>query len=166
MLIVADTSPVNYLVLVEAAHVLPLLYGRIVIPSVVLTELRDLRGPAVVRTWATNLPPWVEVVDPARPYDIPELDAGEVAAIALAQELKADRLLIDDSDGRAYAEQHGIPIAGTLAVLLDAALASMIDLEVTLSRLKETTFRASPRLIDAIREQFLRLRSKDAPGRG
>src|SRR6476469_6351533 len=99
MLIVADTSPLNYLILLESAHVLPSLYGRILIPPEVLAELGDSSGPEAVRTWAASTPPWLEVraalaVDLSLP-----LDPGERAAIALAQELTADRLLIDDRDG-------------------------------------------------------------------
>src|SRR3954451_23973109 len=117
MLIVADTSPLNYLILIEAVHVLPSLYGRILIPPEVLSELRDTAGPRAVQTWAASTPPWLEVraalaIDMTLP-----LDAGERAAIALAQELTADRLLIDERDGREVAIRLGIPIAGTLAVL-------------------------------------------------
>ena len=55
MLIVADTSPLNYLILIESVHVLPSLYGRILIPPEVLGELRDAAGPQAVQGWAA---PW------------------------------------------------------------------------------------------------------------
>ena len=61
MLIVADTSPLNYLVLIGADPVLPGLYGRILIPPEVLWELRDDAGPQAVRDWAADPPQWLEV---------------------------------------------------------------------------------------------------------
>jgi predicted nucleic acid-binding protein len=154
MLIVADTSPINYLVLIESVHVLPSLYGRIVIPPEVLTELRNATGSEAVRTWSASTPPWLEVkaasnIDASLP-----LDPGERAAIALAQELAADRLLIDERDGRAVATRLGIPIAGTLAVLRDAAMAGLIDLRPVFDRLKQTTFRASPKLFADLLAEF------------
>ena len=82
------------------------------------------------------------------------LDSGERAAIALAQELAADRLLIDERDGREIAARLGIPIAGTLAVLRDAATAGLLDLNSAFDRLKQTSFRASPRLFTQILEDF------------
>lgn len=154
MLIVADTSPINYLILIESDHVLPSLYGRIVIPPEVLDELRDPAAPEAVRAWAASPPTWLEVkvalvVDPTLP-----LDPGERAAIALAQELAADRLLIDEQDGREVAIRLGIPIAGTLAVLRDAATSGLLDLKSAFDRLKQTTFRASPKLLNDILTDF------------
>ena len=154
MLIVADTSPLNYLILIESAEVLPRLYGRIIIPPEVLGELRHAGSPQAVRVWCASTPQWLEVrtaltVDTTLP-----LDPGERAAIALAQELRADRLLIDERDGRAIAVRLGIPIAGTLAVLRDAATAGLIDLRSAFDRLKRTTFRASPTLFAEILADF------------
>jgi predicted nucleic acid-binding protein len=154
MLIVADTSPLNYLILVQAAHVLPQLYGQILIPPEVLRELRDAAGPVVVRSWAADVPRWLEVrraieVDMTLP-----LDEGERAALALATQLGADRLLIDEREGRRIAVRMGIPIAGTLAVIRDAALAGLLDLKGTIDHLKQTSFRASPALFDEILADF------------
>ena len=59
--VVADTSPLNYLILIEAIELLPRLYGRIVIPVEVLNELIDGGAPRRVSEWATKLPEWVEV---------------------------------------------------------------------------------------------------------
>lgn len=154
MLIVADTSPLNYLVLIECVDVLPHLYGRILIPPEVLSELRDAAGLQPVRDWAVAAPAWLEV-RAARAVDTTlPLDPGERAAIALAQELKADRLLIDDRDGRDVAVRLGIPIAGTLAVLRDAAMAGLLDLASAFDRLKRTTFRAPPKLFAEILAEF------------
>src|SRR5215467_875512 len=102
MLVVADTSPINYLVLLEHIAVLPALYTRVLLPPSVVTELQDLEAPAEVRAWAGNLPAWCEVRRPAPLGEVEtlaHLGAGEREAILLAQEVRADFLLIDEEDG-------------------------------------------------------------------
>src|SRR6478672_9204792 len=109
MVIVADTSPINYLILIETIDALPRLYGRVVVPPEVLDELRNASGPAVVRAWAATLPAWMQVQSALSIDATLPLGDGERAAIALAQELKADRLLIDERDGREIATRLGVP---------------------------------------------------------
>ena len=64
MIVVADASPLCYLVLIEHAHVLPVLYGRVVVPAAVVTELDHEGTPALVRKWLADRPDWVEVQRP------------------------------------------------------------------------------------------------------
>jgi predicted nucleic acid-binding protein len=154
MLIVADTSPLNYLVLIDSVHVLPRLYGRVMVPPQVWTELAADEAPEAVKAWISRQPDGLEVRTPTRVDMTPGLHPGEAAAIALAQELRADRLLIDDRDGREVATRLGVPVAGTLAVLRDAAGAGALDLRAAFDRLRATTFRASPRLIDQVLREF------------
>ena len=54
--VVADTSPINYLVLIGEIGILPRLYQRIVIPEEVFVELMDTGAPPDVREWATTHP--------------------------------------------------------------------------------------------------------------
>ena len=61
MLIVSDTSPLRYLIEIEAIDVLPRLYGEILTTPQVLTELRQGQFPAVVRHWADCLPGWLKI---------------------------------------------------------------------------------------------------------
>jgi predicted nucleic acid-binding protein len=51
MLVVADTSPLRYLVVIQAIEILPLLYERVVVPQAVLAELQHPRSPREVRDW-------------------------------------------------------------------------------------------------------------------
>jgi predicted nucleic acid-binding protein len=51
MIVISDTSPINYLILIECVNVLPELYGRVVIPEGVFEELQRLSTPQVVREW-------------------------------------------------------------------------------------------------------------------
>jgi predicted nucleic acid-binding protein len=120
MLVVADTSPINYLVLLEQTAVLPALYTRVLLPPAVVRELRDAEAPEAVRAWTANLPTWCEVRRPALQEGtevLAHLGAGEREAIALAQELRADFLLIDEEDGRRVALSRALTVTGTRGVL-------------------------------------------------
>jgi predicted nucleic acid-binding protein len=115
MVVIADTSPLNYLVLIEAVEVLLRLYGRVVIPQPVLAELQHPDAPQRVKEWAALLLTWVEVVASGEfgiDSDLAELDAGEGPAIALAQAHPDALLLMDDVRGRKEAERRHIPTIG------------------------------------------------------
>src|SRR5215475_5521060 len=98
MIVVADTSPVNYLILIQEIDVLPKIYGRVVIPQTVREELLRAFAPELVRSWMDHLPMWLEVRSPSSAPDssLAKLDAGERDAIVLAAELYADQLIVDD----------------------------------------------------------------------
>jgi predicted nucleic acid-binding protein len=53
--IVADTTPLNYLVLIQAAEILPNLYRTVLIPPAVKAELAHANAPAIVRAWISQL---------------------------------------------------------------------------------------------------------------
>jgi predicted nucleic acid-binding protein len=61
MTVVSNTSPLNYLVLTELQHVLPSLFGRVLIPGAVLRELSSPAAPRQVAEWCLNVPEWLEV---------------------------------------------------------------------------------------------------------
>jgi predicted nucleic acid-binding protein len=61
MLVVADTTPINYLVLIGQIRLLASLYEQVVIPSAVAAELRHPKAPAVVQTWVADPPPWCAI---------------------------------------------------------------------------------------------------------
>jgi predicted nucleic acid-binding protein len=153
MLVVADTSPINYLVLLEHTAVLPALYTRVFLPPAVMLELRDAEAPEAVRAWAADLPTWCEVRRPAPLVDaetLAHLGAGEREAIALAQELRADFLLLDEDDGRRATLSRALTVTGTLGVLERAAERGLIDLPSTLARLLTTTFRVRDELLQTM----------------
>jgi predicted nucleic acid-binding protein len=81
MLVIADTSPLNYLVCIHSVQILPQLYGRVIIPLEVRAELLAADAHRVVRSWASDIPSWVEVCtsDPVLRDDPrwPGLDLGE-----------------------------------------------------------------------------------------
>lgn len=89
-------------------------------------------------------------LDPSYGLAFKALDAGERAAIALAAELKADLLLMDDRAGVAAARRSGFAVTGTLGLLHRAAHRGMIDLAVAFDALKETNFHLNQRLLDTL----------------
>src|SRR5690242_3683282 len=118
MIVVADTSPLNYLVLIEAVDVLKPLYSRVLVPKTVASELQAGNTPATVRAWIARPPEWCEIrPDPDSDPKLEFLDPGERAAITLAMAVRADRLLMDEWDGRAEAERRHLYVTGTLGVL-------------------------------------------------
>src|SRR5258708_1528901 len=95
--VVADATPLHYLILIEAVEVLSRLFGHLYIPAEVREELTRAATPTVVREWIEHAPRWLEVVFP--PWKAAEdsaelrgLHSGERQAIALAQSLRADLL--------------------------------------------------------------------------
>ena len=64
MIIVADTSPINYLILIHEIDVLPKMYGSVLIPRTVRDELVQPSAPQLVRSWIEHLPIWFEVRNP------------------------------------------------------------------------------------------------------
>ena len=85
MIVVGDTGPLNYLVLIGQVDVLPSLFSRVVIPRTVALELASARAPEVVRRWVENPPAWLDIQpDPADDETLSTLDSGERSGIALA----------------------------------------------------------------------------------
>lgn len=127
MIVVSDTSPVTALLIVGQADLLRQIFGEVVIPEAVESEL--------LRSHPT-LPEWLRV-QPVRDKTKTNLyaqsvDRGEAEAIALAEELHADHLLIDERKGRRLAQQQGVPVVGLLGVVLLAKRARLIDSARTL----------------------------------
>lgn len=161
MIVVADTSPLRYLILIEHTHVLPALYGSVVVPSVVVQELTQSRTPDLVRAWLADRPEWLQVRNSMRsPSALRSvLGPGEREAIAIAEELSADVLLMDDRAGRREAEGRHLFVLGTLRVLADAAEHDLADLPAAFDRLRRTNFRAADHLMQE-------LLARDAKRRG
>jgi predicted nucleic acid-binding protein len=147
ILVVADTGPIHYLVLIGAIDVLPRIYHRLVIPSSVFDELVHPHAPEAVRIWSAALPAWIEVREAPLMLISAPLDPGEVDAISLAKEMKAHYVLLDDRDARREAVRHGLAIAGTIGVLERAAERGLIRLSDTFPKLLATNFRVDRQLI-------------------
>lgn len=149
-LVIADTGPINYLVLIEHIDMLPRLFERIAVPMAVKNELSDPRAPMTVQRWITAPPMWLEVHDTVAPTLEYGLDEGETAAIALAESLGADMVLLDERDGSLVARQRGLRVTGTLGILDLAAERSLIDFHQAISLLERTSFRRPEALLKAL----------------
>lgn len=154
MIVIADASPLNYLVLIGEIALLPALYDRVLIPLEVHRELQRPGTPPSVSAWASCIPPWCEVraVTSTPDAALRQLDAGERDAILLALEAGIDTLLMDESEGRREAILRHLHVTGTVAVLEKAAQRGLIDFRATLQRLEQTNFRLSSR----IRDEFIK----------
>jgi len=149
MIVVADASPIDYLIQVDAVSVLQTLFERVIVPRQVQDELKHSGAPAAVRRWMEEQVPWVEIREPQQSPDdrIRLLDPGEQAAILLAVEIGADLLLIDERRGRMAADERGLKTLGTIGVLLLAEQHGVLDALRTFDRLiTETSFHAAPEL--------------------
>ena len=152
MIVVADTTPINYLILIEEIDVLPKLYGRVVIPRTVSEELMRLRAALKVQEWIKQPPDWLEILVPTVVVDakLAKLDAGEREAIVLAEELSADQLIVDELLGRREAERRNLPVIGTVGVLREAAEMGLLDLRSAFDRLRQTSFHVSPAILASL----------------
>jgi len=148
MPVVSNTTPLNYLVLINEVAVLHEVYGRIVIPQAVIDELQHDETPAIVRQWIANHPEWLEVRQVSIAHDVAleELGAGEREAIVLAEQLGASAVILDERAARQEASRRGLLVTGTLGVLDKAAERGLLDLGEAFERLRQTTFRASQEL--------------------
>lgn len=124
MIVVADSGPLHYLILLEQVELLQRFYGQVLVPEPVASELADRAAPNIVREWITRPPTWVDVrpvTSEAVSTVTDDLDLGERATIALAETMHADLLLIDEAAGRAEAKRRHLRVTGTLGVLRSAA---------------------------------------------
>jgi predicted nucleic acid-binding protein len=131
VIVISDTSAITNLAAVDQLRLLPLLYKQVIIPEAVYRELVDI-DPPVPGSAEVQAATWLEVklitnrkvVE--RLQSEVRLDPGESEAIALALELGADLLLIDERRGRAEADRLGIKITGLLGILVEAKRNNLI----------------------------------------
>lgn len=159
MIVISDTSAITNLAAIEHLHLLPQLYTQIIIPEAVYRELTQV-NPPVAGSLEVQAATWIEVISVVNRHIVERLqqevrlDPGESEAIALAFELDADLLLIDERRGRAEANRLGLRITGLLGVLVEAKYQSLI---VAVKPLMDTliatsTFRVSSALYNQILE--------------
>ena len=143
MPVVSNTSPILNLAIIGQLDLLRMQFSRIIIPPAVLAELRfdtSLPGAHVVRQ--AILDHWIEVQEiqdstVARLLQR-ELDRGEAEAIALAVQISAERILLDERDARRVAKSLDLPVTGVLGVVLSAYKdGQLASLELTVADLEE-----------------------------
>jgi len=81
MIVVSDATPLRHLIAIGRTDLLRALFGKVIVPTAVLSELQHDSTPAMVRAWIDGLPAWVEVRSPSDsslPSGGSGLDPGEV----------------------------------------------------------------------------------------
>ena len=151
MIIVSNTSPISNLAKVGHLNLLQQLYETVLIPSAVYEELLDEgAGEIVIR--AVKAAMWLKIQPLQNPTVAIELikliNLGEAEAIALALEVNATRLLIDERLGRKVAIEQGLRITGVLGVLLSAKKQGLIPVvkPVMNDLIAQANFRVSSQL--------------------
>ena len=123
MLIVSDTSPISNLILIKQLEILQSLYQSIVVPPKVHSEILALTqfGEDISEYLDAD---WIQIKEPSNTQLVTQLleklDEGEAEAIALAKEIEADYLLIDERKGWRIADSMGIQSIGLIGILLKA----------------------------------------------
>jgi predicted nucleic acid-binding protein len=151
-LVVADTSPIFYLLSIGQIGLLPQLFGKVFVPDAVYNELCHPTAPPLLSEWTRQPPAWLEVasINPIDDEMFRALGAGERAAITLALSMHADLILIDERKGTKAALNKGLEVVGTLGILRLAARRGLIDLADCFARLKRTNFRYRQDIMDAM----------------
>lgn len=156
MIVVSDTSPVTYLIQVDYLELLKDLYSEVIIPTEVFKELQDASVNIPSLTAAINTG-WIRVQTPSIKLPLgpdEDLDDGEAEAIALAIEIKADLLLMDERHGTLVARKLNLQVFGLLAVLVEAKQKGLLPaVKPLLDRIIQLGFRASPNLYKQILSQ-------------
>lgn len=148
MIVVSDTSVILHLAGIDLLEILHRVYGAVLMPPQVRNELLESGFP--------ESPAWLSVQAPTNRARVVELlldlDPGEAEAIALAEEVRADLLLIDERRGNSVAQRAGLATSGILGVLARAKRMGFIELcGPHLERLIAGNFWLSP----SIRQRFL-----------
>jgi len=143
MPVVSNTSPIMNLAIIGELSLLRDQFGEVLIPRAVLEELRveeDLPGSQSVRDALKS--GWIrmQTVDhyPLVKAMQRDLDKGEAEAIALAIQLNADWVLLDEREGRKAAKSMELKVVGVLGVLLKAQREGRLgSLKQSMDRLRE-----------------------------
>lgn len=152
-MVVCDTSPICYLILIGETALLPQLFGSVTIPTGVKDELMAEQSHDLIQTWIAAPPDWVNIQRVPQLIDNlpPKLGRGEREAISLAVNLQSSLIVLDDWEARQAALFQGLTVTGLLGVLFRAGTEGLLDFPSAIERLQQTSFRASPLLI----QQFL-----------
>lgn len=117
--VILNNTPLVALWLIDRLELLRDLYGEILIPQAVFEEFNA--GNYTTRQATLLKAPWIQVAQITHPKQLlvyTGLDKGEAEVLALAIERTAKLVVIDERKGRRYAQRLGLPLTGTLGLLL------------------------------------------------
>ena len=157
--IVADTGPLIALARAGRLDLLRHMYRQVVIPPAVHGELAiGSRRPGATALAGALAAGWLCVQPVGNQQVLQELgqllDLGEAEAIALAEQLHARFLLIDEAAGRQIARRRGVSVTGVAGVLLSAkASGAVVAVGPIIEELSNAGYRLSSRLVSAVLER-------------
>ena len=170
MIIVSDTVPLRYLIYIDEVGILESLFTKILIPPAVFDDMQRPKTPQKVKDWLNHCPSWLEIRQADTSLYTPQkrIGAGEREAFALAIELNADAVLLDDNGARVEANRLKIMTIRTFDILERAAIKGLLDLPSAIAKLEQTNFRMPPKeVVDAmldrnrlLKERFEQLLAK------
>jgi len=151
MIVVSDTTAISNLYQIEHLELLHLLFDGVIISPGVQRELYRVNDQAI----HLDSIDWIKVKYPTNQHLIADLlnnlDLGEAESIALAVEIEADYLIIDEKEGRKFAEKHGVKIVGILGILIQAKQKNLIDqVRPAILKLREIGFWIKPSLANRV----------------
>ncbi len=151
--IIADSSPLIALALIEQLELLPQLYHRVLIPPAVWDEVTE-RGIGLPGAQAVSQCSWLEIQPPeSAKLEVLRIlvDRGEAEALALAQTWPDSIVLLDDAQARRVAERFNIPRIGTLGILRRAKKAGQLsEIKPYILALRQSGIYIRQALIDAV----------------
>jgi len=141
--IITDTSCFSLLRKLDSLEILHELFSGVV------------TTPEIAAEFKFPLPNWVEVREVSNKSLQQEylkfIDPGEASAIALAAEISYDYLILDDADARRFAEKLGLPVTGTIGLLVIAKYQGLILLlRPYFDRIQQTNFHISAALLERV----------------
>lgn len=157
MRVVSDAGPLITLSRAGYLWLLPALFGKVVVPRAVYTEVVE-KGKRRINAKEFQGASWLVVQDVKNKTALRlitgHLDLGEAEALVLAEEINADLLLVDDLKARRFATLAGLRIGGTIMVLIVGIRQNLLSEppEAVLQRLK----RAGMYLSDEVAERLLK----------
>lgn len=159
MIIIADSSPLITLALINKLEILELLFKEVIISEAVYEEIskKDKPKSAKLREYFKNS---IKTVNNKIAVNIlkQDIDLGEAESIVLALELKIEDILIDDLKGRKYAKIEGLKIIGSMGLLLEAKRRGFIT---EIKPLIEILIKNNIRLGDALIEKVLKIANEN-----
>ena len=154
MIVVSDSGPLISLMKAGRLSVLHTLYGEVLIPVAVFSELTsnpkyedeaiEIKSQSFIKVVAVEDRKSVDLLRRAT-----GLDLGESEAIVYADEKEADFLLIEEDAGRKVAQQMRIRVRGSMGVLLfafDKGILTRDQVEDAIEKLKKTERRISEQI--------------------
>ncbi|TFH52694.1 MAG: DUF3368 domain-containing protein [Methanothrix sp.] len=150
---ICNTSPLQYLHQIGQLSIISALAGSIIVPPAVLVELDAGIAKGLDLPQPENLK-WVRIQAPISAKAaslITDLGPGESQVLMLALEMPGSVAFLDDALARRVAIAKGIPIKGTLGLLLDAKRADHLPMvKPSLDRLQDLGFRLAQHTRDAV----------------